>query len=90
MASKLAERLKLSVIHFDQHFWEPGGFNKKRDKQVLLQEIALNHATAVIFLDKPWAECKRALLDRGSESSRQADPNQAEESFQKLLQWAEN
>ncbi len=39
LASKLAEKLQLKVIHFDKHFWEPGGFNKMRDRQVVYQEI---------------------------------------------------
>lgn len=111
LASKLAEGLRLPIIHFDAHFWEPGGFSRKRDKQIVFQEIvdlsqdknwimegvfgeladiALKNATAVIFLDKTWIECKAALLNRGSESAKQLEPEKAEEGFKQLLQWAEN
>jgi adenylate kinase family enzyme len=111
LASKLAEKFQLPLIHFDKHFWEHGGFNKKRDKEIVFQEIknlseqkswvmegvfgelaeiALHNATKVIFLDKPWSECKSALIDRGSESAKQLDPIKAEENFNQLLLWAEN
>lgn len=111
LASKLAESLRMPIVHFDKHFWEPGGFNQKRDKQIVFQEItnlsqgkswimegvfgelaeiALKNATFVVFLDKPWSECRAALMDRGSESAKQLDTVQAEESFKQLLQWAEN
>ncbi len=111
LASKLADQLKISVVHFDRHFWEPGGFNRKRDQETVSQEIkdlsqdknwimegvfgelaeiALINATTVVFLDKSWIECKAALIARGSESSKQADLVQAEESFKQLLLWAEN
>jgi len=42
----------------------------------------------LIFLDLPWEECKKSLLKRGSESSRQQDPKKAEENFRALLEWA--
>ena len=29
LASQLSEKLQYKTIHFDKHFWEPGGFNKK-------------------------------------------------------------
>ena len=109
MASQLAEKLNIPVIHFDKHFWEPGGFNRKRDKLIVFQEIrdlsknqnwimegvfgelaeiALEEATLVLFLDKSWEECQEALFSRGSESSKQLDPAQAEESFRQLIEWA--
>ena len=30
-SKKLSEALDSKVIHFDEHFGEPGGFNKKRE-----------------------------------------------------------
>jgi len=110
LARQLFSKLGTDVIHLDQHFWEPGGFNKKRPTEVVQAEIrrlsqnenwimegvfgdlaaiALENATALIFLNKTWDECKAALLDRGSESSKQLDPVSAEESFQELMTWAE-
>lgn len=108
-AKQLADLLKFQVIHFDEHFWEAGGFNKKRPIELVNKEIeilslhdnwimegvfgglasiALNNATTLIFLDKSWDECEKALLARGSESSKQLDPIAAENSFQELLVWA--
>lgn len=110
LARQLSSQLRFEIIHFDEHFWEPGGFNKKRPPEVVHAEIkqlslkekwimegvfgdlaatALENATALIFLDKTWEECKSALLERGSESSKQQDPVLAEKSFQELLTWAE-
>jgi adenylate kinase family enzyme len=36
---KLEKLLDTQVIHFDEYFWEPGGFNKKRPTDIVLQEI---------------------------------------------------
>ncbi len=53
-----------------------------------LAATALQNATTLIFLNKGWSECEAALKDRGSESSKQLDPVQAEKNFQELLTWA--
>ena len=42
----------------------------------------------LIYLNLPWEECRKNLLNRGSESSRQLDPRKAEENFNALLEWA--
>lgn len=39
LSKKLSEELDTKAIHFDDHFWEPGGFNVKRDKETVHQEI---------------------------------------------------
>lgn len=110
LARKLSDELNVNIIHFDQHFWEPGGFNKKRPTEFVhaeikklalnnnwvmegvfgdLAAIALENATALIFMNKSWDECRSALLERGSESSKQLDPVSAENNFKELLKWAE-
>ncbi len=38
-ARQLSVALDAPVIHFDEHFWEPGGFNKKRPPDVVHAEI---------------------------------------------------
>jgi ligand-binding SRPBCC domain-containing protein/adenylate kinase family enzyme len=53
-----------------------------------LAERFLEWADALIWLDLPWETCRAGLLARGSESSRQNDPIQAESSFRELLAWA--
>ena len=109
ISKKISEKFNFNIIHLDHHFWEPGGFNKKRDKSVVygeikqlsqnekwimegvfgeLAELAIPRATFLIFLDKTWEECKNALLSRGSESSKQLDPVEAEKNFMALLDWA--
>ena len=55
----------------------------------LLVEL-IDVADMVIFLDFSWNECKKALLNRGSESSTQLDKIQAEHNFQELIEWASN
>lgn len=110
LARQLSSKLGSQVVHFDEHFWEPGGFNKRRLPEVVHSEIkqlsleemwimegvfgdlaatALANATALIFLNKSWDECKSALLERGSESSKQLDTTSAEKNFKELMSWAE-
>ena len=48
----------------------------------------ISQATEVIFLDFKWSECKRNLINRGSESAKQLDSNLAEVKFRELLEWA--
>jgi adenylate kinase family enzyme len=45
-------------------------------------------ADHLIWLDLDWTTCERSLLQRGSESSTQQDPQAAEASFERLLAWA--
>jgi len=54
-----------------------------------LVEQFLSQATLLIYLDLPWVVCHKNLLSRGSESSKQLEPAQAEINFEKLLVWAE-
>lgn len=100
----------IPVVHLDEIFWLPGGFNRKRPADEVdamirmeatkeewisegvfgdLAEKLLPRATHLVWLDLPWEECRNGLLQRGSESSNQLDPVDAEENFRKLLQWAE-
>ena len=48
----------------------------------------LHRATHLVWLDLPWDVCREGLLERGSESSRQLDREQAEGNFRNLLEWA--
>ena len=48
----------------------------------------MDNAECLIWLDMPWEICQLSLLQRGSESSKQLDPQQAEANFQTLLVWA--
>ena len=40
LAQRLSDRLHLEIIHLDQLFWEPDGFNKKRPADMVYSEIA--------------------------------------------------
>jgi hypothetical protein len=53
-----------------------------------LAEAFCHTADYLIWLDLDWETCSKQLLDRGSESSKQRDPQAAEEYFAKLLRWA--
>ncbi len=48
----------------------------------------LDKAECLIWLDMDWRYCLSNLLQRGSESSKQLDQEEAEENFRKLLAWA--
>jgi adenylate kinase family enzyme len=48
----------------------------------------LPQADLLIWLDLPWQVCRSSLLARGSESAKQLQPEQAEESFKRLIHWA--
>ena len=109
LAVQLSTRDALPVTHLDKLFWEPSGFNIKRPKDVVMEDINrikqnsqwivegvfgelaecfLENTEGLIWLDMNWDYCRRNLLGRGSESSKQLDPETAEINFQKLLVWA--
>lgn len=60
----------------------------KKDKWILegvfgdLANVAISKADTLIFLNKKWLECERALLERGLQTATQ-------ENFNALLVWAE-
>lgn len=54
-----------------------------------LLDMLMDFTDTLIYMDLPWEECKKNLLSRGSESSRQLDPKKAEKNFHALLEWAE-
>lgn len=45
-------------------------------------------ADTMIRMDIPWDECRKNLMSRGSESSRQLDPLSTDKNFISLLEWA--
>jgi adenylate kinase family enzyme len=53
----------------------------------LAQEFCPN-ADHLIWLDLDWETCEKNLLQRGSESATQRDPEAAKASFERLLTWA--
>jgi adenylate kinase family enzyme len=53
-----------------------------------LVDKLIGFADTLIYTDLPWKECRRSLMNRGSESSRQLEAKKAEENFQALLGWA--
>ena len=53
-----------------------------------LIELFLERATCFVWLDLDWETCRKNLVRRGSESSRQLDTSTAEQNFQTLLGWA--
>ena len=53
-----------------------------------LADRFVSFADSLIYLDLPWDECKKNLMNRGSECSKQLDHVTAEKNFQSLLSWA--
>ena len=100
LAEQLATRLPTTVVHLDALYWEPGGFSKKRRKEIIAAEIKVwivegvfgelalqfaENAQHLIWLDMDWDYCKTNLLARGSESGKQLVPVKAEQHFRELL-----
>lgn len=109
LAKRMAAVRGIPHIELDSIFWEPGGYNHKRNDLEIeadlkkiqgsgcwLAEGVFGHivdhlvsfADTLICIDLPWDECRKNLMNRGSESSRQLDPRTAEENFMSLLDWA--
>lgn len=105
----MATILGIPHIALDGIFWNPGGYNLKREDSEVgadlrkiqesecwvvegvfghLVEQLVSFGDTFIYLDLPWEECRKSLMRRGSESSRQLDPQKAEENFLALLEWA--
>jgi adenylate kinase family enzyme len=110
LAKSLSSIYSIPIVHLDQIFWKPGGFNEKRPNDEIQSEIEqrqkdeswiaegvfgelatlfLARTQSLIFLDMDWPTCRKGLMSRGSESSRQLSAVKAEENFSKLLLWAE-
>lgn len=53
-----------------------------------LIEPILHRCSYLIFLDKDWAECYSALLERGIQPERHASVEDAKRSFDTLVHWA--
>jgi adenylate kinase family enzyme len=53
-----------------------------------LARAFLERAELLIWLDMDWETCRSSLTSRGSESSKQLDPDAAEVAFEKLPIWA--
>lgn len=111
LASKLSAYFGYPIIQLDLLFWEQGGFNTKRPKEIVYSEITrlakeekwivegvfgelakefFGNADYLIWLDLDHGTCIKNLLQRDSESAMQLDREAAEESFQKLIEWASN
>ncbi|MGE3807716.1 MAG: AAA family ATPase [Gemmataceae bacterium] len=110
LAARLAEKWASRVVHLDEVFWLPGGFNAKRpstDVYELVEkfkrwdawvvegvfgELASQffaQADELLWLDLPWAECRRRLDSRGSESKAHMNREQSEQGLKELVHWAE-
>jgi adenylate kinase family enzyme len=109
LGERIAALLGIPPIGLDSIFWEPGGYNRKKDEQEIqadlkriqasdswLAEGVFGHlfseliafADTLIYTGLTWEQCRKNLINRGSESSRQLDPKKAEKNFQALLDWA--
>jgi adenylate kinase family enzyme len=109
LAQRLSDHFGHPLIHLDELFWEPGGFDVKRPKALVFADVArlaqgerwivegvfgelaqefCPRADRMIWLDLDWTTCEQSLLQRGSRSATQQDPQAAEASFERLLTWA--
>lgn len=62
----LANRLALdniSIIHLDEIFWQPGGFNRKRSPMEVAELIATSKQSASWIVEGVFGELAAAYLD---------------------------
>jgi adenylate kinase family enzyme len=66
LASKLSEALSIPIIHLDKLFWEPGGFNQKRPKETVYQEIDLLKVNEAWIVEGVFGELAQEFLERAN------------------------
>src|SRR3989339_1008363 len=64
LAAKLAKTDNISVIHLDELFWEPGGFDKKRSKETVLQLVKQSKANYSWIVEGVFGELAELYMDQ--------------------------
>jgi adenylate kinase family enzyme len=66
LAGKLSEVLYIPITHLDKLFWEPGGFNQKRPKETVYQEVDLLKVKETWIVEGVFGELAQEFLDRAN------------------------
>jgi adenylate kinase family enzyme len=64
LARKLSQGAQAEVIHLDQIFWLPGGFNEKRPREVIEREIEGKTMARAWIVEGVFGELAARFLDR--------------------------
>ncbi|MDZ4676824.1 MAG: AAA family ATPase [Oligoflexia bacterium] len=62
LAQELAELTECDVVHFDEHFWEPGGFNKKRPPDIAQKEIHIISQAGSWIMEGVFGDLAESVL----------------------------
>jgi adenylate kinase family enzyme len=62
LARRLAEKLGSSVVHLDEIFWLPGGFNEKRDPSDVSRLIDVRRAEAQWIVEGVYGNLAKQFL----------------------------
>jgi GTPase SAR1 family protein len=91
LAKRLGHILSAPVVHLDDLFWEPGGFDKKRNIEQIELLIQQSKNEAAWIAEGVFGElAEHYLEERGSESKRHMGRQQSKEGLLRLLEWASN
>ena len=63
LASRLAESTNAAVIHLDEFFWQPGGFDRKRSPMEVEELIATTKQSASWIVEGVFGELAARYLD---------------------------
>ena len=63
LASRMAATMPASVVHLDDIFWEPGGFDKKRDREEVELLIQQSKAGTAWIVEGVFGELAQQYLD---------------------------
>lgn len=64
LAAKMAKTDRISVIHLDELFWEPGGFDMKRPKETVLRLVEKSKADHSWIVEGVFGELAELYLDQ--------------------------
>lgn len=64
LAAKMAKKDGLPVVHLDDLFWEPGGFDKKRSKETVLRLVEESRAAHSWIVEGVFGELAELYMDQ--------------------------
>jgi adenylate kinase family enzyme len=66
LARKLSSASGITVVHLDELFWEPGGFNQKRHPEVVRSEINAQKEAAEWIVEGVFGELAELFISRAT------------------------
>jgi adenylate kinase family enzyme len=66
LARQLSDQFKIPVVHFDQHFWEPGGFVIRRENEIVSNELKELSTGKSWIMEGVYGELASIVIDRAT------------------------